>query len=351
VRSLRSYVFFGAILWTLGLMGLLTTAVTFHPHQFRFLVVVHSHPNVLMIGALLCMATGLVVVRTGFSPFIEMRRRLADVQRGIARQLSGSYPPEVGPLVQDLNALLAHHELAVSRAIAKAGDLAHGLKTPLAVLSQEAERAAAAGQTDLASAIAEQVERMRRQIEYHLAHARAAASGATAGARASVAESAAGLARTLLRLHADRGIAIDVRVPDDHAVRCQREDLDEMLGNLLDNACKWTRSRVEVSSSFLPPKGGNYTPEEGSWLPPSGGREDADGSIVVTVDDDGPGLAPSLRAAVLERGVRADEAAAGSGFGLAIVRELAELYGGSIALDTSPMGGLRAALRLPAPPR
>jgi signal transduction histidine kinase len=279
-----------------------------------------------MIAAALFMAAGLVVVRTGFSPFVEMRRRLADVQRGVARQLSGNYPPEVGPLVQDLNALLAHHELAVSRAVAKAGDLAHGLKTPLAVLSQEAERAAAAGQADLAAAIMEQVERMRRQIEYHLAHARAAASGATAGARASVAESAAGLARTLLRLHADRGIAIDVRVPPDHAVRCQREDLDEMLGNLLDNACKWARSRVEVSSK-------------------------GDDAIVITVDDDGPGLAPSLRAAVLERGVRADEAAAGSGFGLAIVRELAELYGGSIALDTSPMGGLRAALRLPAPPR
>jgi signal transduction histidine kinase len=317
-------------------MGLLTTAVTFHPHTFRFLIVVHSHPNVLMIAAALFMAAGLVVVRTGFSPFVEMRRRLADVQRGVARQLSGNYPPEVGPLVQDLNAMLAHHELAVSRAIAKAGDLAHGLKTPLAVLSQEAERAAAAGQTDLAAAINEQVERMRRQIEYHLAHARAAASGATAGARASVAESAAGLSRTLLRLHADRGMAIDVDVPAGHAVRVQREDLDEMLGNLLDNGCKWAKTRVALTSTFLPP---------------SGGREDSDGAIVITVDDDGPGLAAGLREAVLQRGVRADEAAPGSGFGLAIVRELAELYGGSIALEASPLGGLRAALRLPAPPR
>jgi signal transduction histidine kinase len=312
-----------------------------------------------MIAAALFMAAGLVVVRTGFSPFVEMRRRLADVQRGVARQLSGSYPPEVGPLVQDLNALLAHHELAVSRAIAKAGDLAHGLKTPLAVLSQEAERAAAAGQTELASAISEQVERMRRQIEYHLAHARAAASGATAGARASVAESAAGLARTLLRLHADRGIAIDVAVPADHAVRCQREDLDEMLGNLLDNACKWAKSRVVLTSTFLPPKGGSHesrvaggsrtVPDDGSWLPPSGGRDDSDGAIVITVDDDGPGLAASMREAVLQRGVRADEAAPGSGFGLAIVRELAELYGGSIALESSPTGGLRAPP--PRPPR
>jgi hypothetical protein len=120
VRSLRSHVFFGAILWTAGLMGLWATAITFHPHTFRFMLVVHSHPNAVMIGAALCMAAGLVVVRTGFSPLIEMRRRLADVQRGVARQLSGNYPPEVRPVVQDLNALLAHHELAVSRAVAKA---------------------------------------------------------------------------------------------------------------------------------------------------------------------------------------------------------------------------------------
>ena len=170
------------------------------------------------------------------------------MQSGAARRVEGHYPAEVQPLVTDLNALLAHQEEAVSRAIAKAGDLAHGLKTPLAVLANEADRAAAAGQPELAAAMTEQVERMRRQIEYHLAHARAAASGAAAGARASVADSAAGLARTLLRLHADRGLAIDVSVPADHAVRCQREDLDEMLGNLLDNACKWAKTARDDQS-------------------------------------------------------------------------------------------------------
>jgi signal transduction histidine kinase len=327
VRSLRSQVLLGAVLWTGGLAGVWATAVTFHRSAFQFFAVVHFHPNALMIGAALFMAAGLAVVRSGLAPFAEMRRRLADVQRGAARQLSGDYPAEIVPLVQDLNALLAHHEAAVSRAVAKAGDLAHGLKTPLAVLSQEADRAAAAGQSDLAAAIVEQVERMRRQIEYHLAHARAAASGATAGARSSVADSAAGLARTLLRLHADRGIGIEVSVPEDHAVRCQREDLDEMLGNLLDNGCKWAKARVTLTSSLS-----------------------AD-AVAIVVDDDGPGLAPSLRDAVLQRGVRADEAAPGSGFGLAIVRELAELYGGSIVLGASPLGGLRATLRLPAPPR
>jgi signal transduction histidine kinase len=127
----------------------------------------------------------------------------------------------------------------------------------------------------------------------------------------------------MLRLHADRGLAIDVRVPAGHSVRCQREDLDEMLGNLLDNACKWGRTRVSIESTA------------------------AHQSIVITVDDDGPGLDPSMRDVVLQRGVRADEAAPGSGFGLAIVRDLAELYGGAIALDRSADGGLRAQLTLP----
>jgi signal transduction histidine kinase len=325
-----------------------------------------------MLGAAVFMAAGFAVVRAGLAPFKEMRRRLGDVQSGAARQLLGDYPSEVRPLVRDLNALLTHHEAAVGRAIARAGDLAHGLKTPLAVLSHEADRAAAAGQHDLAGAMTEQVERMRRQIEYHLAHARAAASGATASARSSVAASVAGLSRTLLRLHADRGIAIDAAVASDHAARCQPEDLDEMLGNLLDNACKWGKSRIEVASSILPPKGGSHatsqqghvtsqqghttsrqshtTSQQGSWLPPSGGR-DEDRQIEITVDDDGPGLDPSMREAVLQRGVRADEAAPGSGFGLAIVREIARLYGGSIALEASPLGGLRARLSLPIAPR
>jgi signal transduction histidine kinase len=238
--------------------------------------------------------------------------------------VAGQFPSEVEPLVAELNALLDHREAAIRRAVAKAGDLAHGLKTPLAVLAQEAARARGAGQCEVADSIDEQVDRMRRQVDYHLAHARAAASGATLAARCAVADSAEPLARTLLRLHADRGVAIEVRVPPAHAFRGQREDLDEMLGNLLDNACKWARARVTLTSSR------------------------ADHMIVLAIDDDGPGLDASMRQAVLQRGVRADEAASGSGLGLAIARDLAELYGGSIALGESPLGGLRATLRLPA---
>jgi signal transduction histidine kinase len=322
VKSLRRYVIVGALLWTFGLMAVWAVAITLNPQLFFSVRVVHSHAHFMGFLAIVALVTGFAVVRSGFSPFAELRRRLADVQRGHERQLLGNYPAEIQPLVNDLNTLLAHREDAVRRAVAKAGDLAHGLKTPLAVLSQEAERAAAAGHADLAAVLGEQVERMRRQIEYHLAHARAAAAGRASASRCQVALSAESLARTLLRLHTERGLTIDVLVPEDHVVRCQREDLDEMLGNLIENACKWTATRVRITAS----------------------RDDA--SIVITVDDDGRGIPVEMREAVLKRGVRADEAAPGSGLGLAIVRDVAELYGGSIALSDSPQGGLRASLRL-----
>jgi len=335
MRSLRGSVLLGAILWTLGLLAVWSIILTFYSDAFSSIRVVHRHAHMMAVLAIVTAIAGFAVVRAGLMPFEEMRRRLADIQKGADRRLEGRYPREVQPLVNDLNALLAHQEQAVQRALAKAGDLAHGLKTPLAVMSQEADQAAAAGHRDLASALDEQIERMRRQIEYHLAHARAAASGATPGARCAVAASAEPLARTLLRLHAERGITIDVRVSPDHEVRCQREDLDEMLGNLLDNACKWARSRVTVTSTSESPDAG----QPGAWRALM---------TEIVVDDDGPGLVPSMRDAVLQRGVRADEAAPGSGFGLAIVRELAELYGGSIVLDAGPSLGLRARLRLPS---
>ena len=323
-HSLRGRVWVGAILWTIGLFAVVTIGFTFSMHMRASAVIIHSHGLASGAAAILCMLAGIVLIRGGLAPFDDMRRRLSDVRSGTERQLRGRYPTEVQPLVDDLNALLEHRDETVRRALAKAGDLAHGLKTPLAVLAREAEVAEAQGHHDLAATMGQQIERMRRQIDYHLAHARAAASGATVGSRCSVAASADALARTLLRLHAERGLAIDVQVPADHSVRGQREDLEEMLGNLLDNACQWARSRVVVASSLH------------------------DSRIVVTVDDDGPGIEPSMREAVLQRGVRADEAAPGSGLGLAIVRDLAQLYGGSISMDRAPQGGLRARLELPA---
>ena len=324
LRSLRGRVMMGAVLWTLGLFAVITILLTLSTTAMRSVAIIHSHIEVSAVIAVACMAAGFALVRRALVPFDRIRRRLSQVRDGTERQLSGAYPSEVQPLVDDLNALLEHRERAVARAVSKAGDLAHGLKTPLAVLAQEAERTEAAGHRDLAATMSQQVERMRRQIDYHLAHARAAASGATPGARCSIVASVEGLSRTLLRIHESRGIAIDVNIAGDPCVRGQREDLDEMLGNLLDNACKWARSRVAIDAS-------------------SSGA-----AVVITVDDDGPGLEATMRDIVLQRGVRADEAAPGSGLGLAIVRDLAELYGGSISLGAAPMGGLRARLELPA---
>ncbi len=318
--SLRLRVVVGWILWTIGVITLAVLAGAGIAHRKPEWIPV-LHLSLILFTCVILVIAGIGMIRRGLSPFAPLQRKLADVREGRARRVDGRYPTELQPLVDEVNALLDDREQRVARAVARAGDLAHGLKTPLAVLTQEAARAGSAGQGEIGEAIAQQVTRMRRQVDYHLAQARAVAS---TGARASVAACAESLARTLERLYVERGLTIDLDVGPDHVVRAAREDLDEMVGNLLDNACKWAKSRVTLSSA----------------------REDT--AIILTIDDDGPGIAASMRTAVLQRGVRADEAAAGSGLGLAIVRDLAELYGGSIALDASPSGGLRARLRLPA---
>ena len=326
--SLRGRVWIGAILWTLGLLALgsmlLVQAMTWHPQSPATVHRIFLHVRPMSVLVVVLMIVGLIQISRGVSPVAQLRHRLAAIHRGTARRMDGEFPSEVQPLVDDLNALFAERDRVVERAQAKAGDLAHTLKTPLAVLLQEAEIADRAGQSEIATAIRQQVERMQRQMDYHLAHARAAASGAAPGTRCDVSVAAEGLARTLRRLYADRHLAIALAVPEGQAVRVEQADLEEMLGNLLDNACKWAKSRVSVSTT------------------PAGQ------SLVITVDDDGIGVEDALLESVLQRGVRADQTAPGSGFGLAIVRDLAEVYGGTIALSRSPLGGLRASLALPA---
>ena len=331
MTSLRRRIVVGSILWTIGMIVLASAAFSLLMEVSdgaRRATIAHVHgtlqaPLVLSLGVL-CLVFGALQVRRGVRRIDDLRARLDDLHHGQGDRLEGEYPAEVQPLVDGLNALLAHRGEAVRRAVGKAGDLAHGLKTPLAVLARDAESADAAGHAELASSLRQQIDRMRRQIDYHLAHARAAASGVTSGTRTSVRASVEGLARAMARIHADRAIAIAVECPEPHGVRVEREDLDEMLGNLLDNACKWARARVTVTST------------------PSAGH------LVISVEDDGPGIAEELRMAVLGRGVRADEVTPGTGLGLAIVRELAELYGGSIGLEPGAGGGCRAVLRLPA---
>jgi signal transduction histidine kinase len=328
--SFRSQLVAGSVLWTIGLLvvlsmlGIHLLANNPRPHRYIRQWFFDSPVMVVLIVGAAAMVGGVWQIRRSIAAMGQLHSRLAAVHRGEQREVTGRYPSEVQPLVDDLNALLAERDQRVQRALAKAGDLAHGLKTPLAVLARDADRAAASGDKELAESMAAQVERMRRQIDYHLAHARAAAAGAAPGTRSLVAPSVDGLFRTLERLHAERSIALRSAVAPGHAVRCRREDLDEMLGNVLDNACKWAHSRVEVESDA------------------------ASAMIVITVDDDGPGIDPAMAGEVLERGVRADEQVEGTGLGLAIVRDLAEIYGGTIELSRSPLGGLRARLQLPA---
>jgi len=318
VKSFRLQLLIGSLLWTLALLAF--------SHMLFLLVVFHRFPMVNRITvavAAVVMACGVAIVSSALAPFRRLRAQLPEIRDGRRRIISGPYPNEVQPLIDDLNTLLEQRERAVQRAQAKAGDLAHGLKTPLAILAQEGQRAVQGGHAKLAEVLLQQVGRMHRQIEYHLAQARAAASGNAPGLNCSVVESADALNRTLQRLYAEREFSFCIEVPEDHFVRVQREDLDEMLGNLLDNACKWARSRVALSSHA---KGGE---------------------ILIAVEDDGCGINPELRESVLGRGTRLDEATPGSGLGLAIVREIVELYGGSISLDTSSMGGLKVRLELP----
>jgi signal transduction histidine kinase len=309
------------LLWTAGLLALM--------HMFS-LFVIHVIPGMRttqamwpVLAGLGLMAAGLFGLRQGLTPFRRLRERLTAVRMGDDRRVEGVYPSEVQPLIDELNALLEERQKAVKRAMATAGDLAHGLKTPLALLAQEAERACSQGNRELAENIGQQVERMSRQVNYHLARARAV-SGVASGVRCPVAPAVDALIRTLAKLYAGRALEILPDIAPELCARVQPEDLDEMLGNLLDNACKWAKSKIVVKAA-----------RSGS-------------TIVFTVDDDGPGLGRALRSAVLERGVRIDEKAPGSGLGLAIVRDLAELYGGSICLDDSALGGLQVRVSLPA---
>jgi signal transduction histidine kinase len=324
--SLRTWLSAGALVWmttvVVAVIALVSRILRNHP--------AHREPvtyfaAMAIIGAAFVVG-GWFLVRKAVAPLWRLRAALSLVREGRSQRIEGEYPSEVEPLVADLNALLADRERAVARALTTAGDLAHGLKTPLAILTQEAEQARAAGHHELADTLRQQVERMQRQIDHHLARARATASvGEGPAMRCRVLPSVEGLVRTMRRLHAGRTLAIDVDVAPEHEIRGRGEDLDEMLGNLLDNACKWARSRVAVTSAVV-----------GEML-------------VITVDDDGGGLDAALREKVMQRGVRADQQVAGSGLGLAIVTDLAELYGGSVSLEPSPAGGTRACLRLPCP--
>lgn len=266
------------------------------------------------------LAAVFIQVRVGLNPLFVMGREIADVRKGKKQRLNRAYPAELSPLASELNALLDHNEEVVERQRTHVGNLAHALKTPISVMLAEAERQPGA----LAELVTRQADAMRGHVEHHLRRARAAARSQMAGERTPVAPVLDELCRTLERIHRSKGVQIDWRAPDDLSFRGERQDLLEIAGNVLENACKWCDERVHAEASIL-----------------DGGR------LLISVEDDGAGLPEARRSEVIARGARLDESAPGSGLGLAIVDELAKAYGGSLALQAAKLGGLRVELTLP----
>ena len=285
--------------------------------------------------AVLLLLLGLAAVAqvwVGLSPLRALQRAVVALEQGHMARLQGQFPAEVQPLVDDFNRTLQRQEEGLARARTQAGNLAHALKTPLAVLRHAADNAqhAAPNAADaalhtLGQQIHEQVDKAQQHIDWHLRRARSAAHAvATQRPACALLPTLSGLQRVMEKVHAQRQLHITLACDaPDPQVSVEQEDLHELLGNLVDNACKWARSRVHIQVD----SGGN-----------------------VAVEDDGPGVPEAQRAHMLKRGERLDETTPGSGLGLAIVAELAGLYGAELVLDESPLGGLRARLVWPNGP-
>jgi signal transduction histidine kinase len=277
--------------------------------------------------ALLALGIGLVIavflqVQIGLRPLFALRNEIANVRKGRAARIENAYPLEIQPLAEQVNRLLDHNQEVVERQRTHVGNLAHALKTPLSVMLAEAD-----GKSDpLADIVRRQTDVMKGQVDHHLRRARAAARAAHGlGDRTPVGEVLDEMSVMLERVFQSKDVEIDWRAPDDLAFLGERQDLQEILGNLMENACKWSRRRVRVSAG------------------PSGL-----GQMIAVVEDDGPGLPEDQREAVLKRGTRLDEDAPGSGLGLSIVDDLTRAYGGRLTLGASDLGGLKAVLELPA---
>jgi signal transduction histidine kinase len=279
----------------------------------------------LVLAAVLLLTT-LFQVRFGLAPLNRISRGLAAIRSGKAEKLVGTFPVEIEPLARETNALIDANREIVERARTHVGNLAHALKTPLSVMMNEA---AARGDDALAVKVKEQTGIMRDQVTRHLERARIAARVAVVGTITDVVPVVQALARTIEKTQHDKDVAIDLDIQADAQFRGERQDLEEMVGNLIDNACKWAGSRVVIEVLSEQPEPGRQV-------------------VRIVVDDDGPGLTPTQREQVSRRGQRLDETKPGSGLGLSIVVELAGLYGGALNLGTAPIGGLRAELVLPA---
>lgn len=287
-----------------------------------------------LYGVLAVLGIGLILgiliqLRVALRPLQELSSALNAIRVGKAEKLEGAYPTEIQPVADELNMLIQSNTEIVERARTQVGNLAHALKTPLSVLTNEAGE----NKTPFAVKVMEQTRVMRDQVSLYLDRARRAARAQTKGTVSDVEPVLEALARTIMRINRDRGIAITVKVPAGLKFRGESQDLEEMAGNLIDNASKWAASKVHVEAiaASQPDATGRH------WL-------------TVRVEDDGPGLPEEQWQDALQRGKRLDETKPGSGLGLSIVRETAAMYGGTISLGRAGLGGLRADIKLPAVP-
>jgi signal transduction histidine kinase len=278
-----------------------------------------------LFWSFLALGIGLVVLAAlqtfyGLWPLRRVRDEVAAIRSGDKTRISNEFPSEIRPLTEEINQLLAHSEAQAEEARRHAGNLAHALKTPLTVINN----AATARAPDLADTVCREATTMRRQVDHHLARARAIGRRAAAQSRALVWESLEAVQRAVDRLY--EGATVDIAGDHQAQVRVERQDLDEMLGNLVENAAKYGGGRVFVT---VEPKGG---------------------MVDILVEDDGPGIPEERRGELFKRGARLDTTGKpGTGLGLAIVRDVAEIYGGAIHLEESEdLGGLLARLSLPA---
>jgi signal transduction histidine kinase len=277
--------------------------------------------------ALLLVAAMAFQVRYGLRPLRQLRRDVVAVRRGQADAVAGEFPQEVAPLAEELNLLIGANREIVERARIQVGNLAHALKTPLSVIVNEADSEDSA----LARKVSEQAEVMRDQLQFYLDRARAATRAGAIGAAADPAEALAAMARVFGKIYPAIDLYVDC--PESLRFRGEKQDFDDMAGNLIDNSCKWATRSVRVSVEELP----------------AGGLDRL--FFRLTIDDDGPGLPADRREDAMRRGRRLDESKPGSGLGLSIAADLAIAYGGKLELGDSPLGGLRAILVLPALPR
>src|SRR4051794_37154974 len=277
-----------------------------------------------LFWSFLALGVGLLVLATlqtfyGLWPLRRVRQEVAAIRSGEKTRITDEFPAEITPLTEEINQLLAHSEAQAEEARRHAGNLAHALKTPLTVITN----AATARAPDLVDTVCREALVMRRQVDHHLARARAIGRRAAAQSRATVWDSLEAVQRAVDRLH--EGVTVDIAGNHQAQVRVERQDLDEMLGNLVENAAKYGGGRVFVT------------------VEPKGDLTD------IVVEDDGPGIPEQQREAIFQRGARLDTGKPGTGLGLSIVRDVAEIYGGTITLEESEdLGGLLARLTLPA---